>query len=92
VKNLADLEKAQREYRDEERVRVMDEHQALADVRTLDEWALGAELRYWRNHRWCSPMCRCVLSDPAGLDDRVFHGQTPEAARAKAAAWVREQP
>jgi len=63
--------------------------QALADVRTLDEWAgRGDPDRYWG----MSPTAECVVYDRSvGSRERIFIGDTPDAARAKAAAWVREQ-
>lgn len=57
--------------------------QALTDVRTLDQY----------DPRW-----RMGFQPYTGLGGHVCfvgqyltHGETPEAARAKAAAWVREQ-
>lgn len=66
--------------------------QALADVRTLDEWA--SETVDWR--RWkCGALPgfghHCWLEDTQHRTVKPFTGATPDEARAKAAAWVREQ-
>lgn len=68
--------------------------QALADVRTLDDWAKGGKLLEWSvtdcsypGHdpkHWC-----CRLATTAG--NTYLYGATPDEARAKAAAWVRGQ-
>lgn len=64
--------------------------QALADVRTLDEWCEGQLGR-----RWC-----CEIADEDGWRAKLFgtsikagehYGATPDEARAEATAWVRAQ-
>jgi hypothetical protein len=81
--------------------------QALADVRTLDEWKRAGKWRSWTMHDnvttgaalSSTPSHACWLHD---TDARVetdgfatigqnHGGATEEAARAKAAAWCREQ-
>lgn len=64
-----------------------------ADVRTLDDWVAHVDGRH------------CAMGKAFGLDvtklhdldlwgplGKAFDGATPDEARAKAAAWVREQP
>lgn len=75
---------------------------ALADVRTLDEWAADRERdegpmsASWSTRRpennnngdWIT----CLFSGYEGdEDDYHFYGATPDQARAKAATWIREQ-
>jgi hypothetical protein len=76
--------------------------QALADVRTLDDWAADRDRdegpmsashstrRPENNNRgdWVAHLFSGYEGDE---DSHDFQGATPEAARAKAAAWVREQ-
>jgi hypothetical protein len=65
--------------------------QALADVRTLDEWQAGRPERYWACGLQFDQAC-CKLHDGfRALIATEFFAPTPEAARAKAAAWAREQ-
>jgi len=66
--------------------------QALADVRTLDDWGRarpGRQVRlYWCHTIEHGTVFYCELSGPG-----ICYGcgeATPEAARAKAAAWARE--
>jgi hypothetical protein len=73
--------------------RVRADAQALVDVRTLDDWATSnkrqvpsPEPSETRPDVWM-----VVIPAKHSVDVRVFEGPTPEAARAKAAAWVREQ-
>ncbi len=68
------------------------ESRAMADVRTLDDWAEKPG-NGWRTHElyfhvdhWSS-----YLVEIAGPYVTPFKGATPDEARAKAAAWVREQ-
>jgi hypothetical protein len=67
--------------------------QALADVRTLD--AAATETNFWRTrpagYGLAFNCARMVWSSGAWLSAEVFDAETPDAARAKAAAWVREQ-
>lgn len=71
-------------------VRLAADLQALADMRTLDDWAA-------RNSSKLAPATAPVAKpeNPLGwttfLLGREFDGATPDAARAKAAAWVRGQ-
>lgn len=62
--------------------------QALADVRTLDEWAAASYMRSWRlshdPHDY-----RVTFYSAAGRIEGQVCGPTPDAARAAAAAWVR---
>jgi hypothetical protein len=65
-----------------------------ADVRTLDAWASAAEWRYYETRPWgVHTRQRCVLCEDPGSEvrPRAFDGATPDEARAKAAAWIREQ-
>lgn len=76
--------------------------QALADVRTLDEWAAdrerdeGPETASHTTRRPTNPIrgewVTHLFSGYEGDEDQHdFYGATPDEARAKAAAWVREQ-
>lgn len=67
--------------------------QALADVRTLDEWAKADDAKYWT----CGPVYfgagyYCSLRYDSEPHSRMSgHGPTPDAARHAAAEWVRGQ-
>lgn len=64
--------------------------QALADVRTLDEWA-GANTQH-RAVELAQRQVSLFCGDTdTGDQYRRFNGPTPDAARAAAAVWVREQ-
>lgn len=66
--------------------------QALADARTLD--AAATPKSFWRTTPAlnCWECCRMVWADSGWRSaEELFDGLTPEDARAKAAAWVREQ-
>lgn len=73
--------------------RLRADSQALADVRALDEWAKVG--RSWEIKEIIPRIFRCAArsSDLSSGTYRVelFEGATPDEARAKAAAWVREQ-
>jgi hypothetical protein len=88
------------------RLKVDADARALADVRTLDEWAGMRPLHdpdRMAGWKWSlvdegvldAPdrfMCELRnLRCPEDEDGECFTGPTPDAARAKAAAWVREQ-
>lgn len=61
--------------------------QALADVRTLDAWALGGPDRRWGVFEADNGTIYCELLD---LGAKHFeHLDSFDAARAYAAAWVR---
>jgi hypothetical protein len=67
----------------------------LADVRALDGWAVREPLRGWGN---LAEPTRCVLyrgAEPwpgeTSFTAKPFIGETPEAARAKATEWAKEQ-
>lgn len=66
--------------------------QALADVRTLDDWQSlrGRQVEQWTH----DPLTYVELRERNG-DELTAHvvvfADTPDEARAKAAAWVREQ-
>jgi hypothetical protein len=65
-------------------------NEALADVRTLDDWRSKSPERTWlmSGDGWAW----CRLYDHGVRDcQNSFDGATPDEARAKAAAWVREQ-
>jgi hypothetical protein len=65
-----------------------------ADVRTLDDWAKAPEYRSITYYSWgIGGNPRVVLRDEGAepQDDHTFRGATPDEARAKAAAWIREQ-
>jgi hypothetical protein len=62
--------------------------QALADMRTLDEWAAGQPIRTPSPSPHRTEVGDWFIWLSTG---KYFDGPTPEAARAKAAAWVREQ-
>lgn len=68
------------------------EAHALADVRTLDAWAAARRRNVPQVQRdpgggtWT-----IFLHDDLGNERLPFTGATPDEARAKAAAWVREQ-
>lgn len=71
-----------------EAVQLYADAQALADVRTLDDWA--------KFHRDYAPAPRPYAPASGGwfiqlAPFKAFDGSTPDEARAKAAAWVREQ-
>ncbi len=70
-------------------VRVRADAQALADVRTLDEWAETELGRAWRSSN--DGLDRRVTLYADQRIHQVFAAKTPTEARAKAAAWVREQ-
>lgn len=67
--------------------------QALADVRTLDEWAIMPrgdkchESWTMRDNTSGNKAWACCLSGDGG---QIFYGPTAEGARANAALWVRE--
>jgi hypothetical protein len=61
----------------------------LADVRTLDEWALVGDGRWWDIDS-DAPGLACVLHDQTPDGDWNFDGGSFAECRAKAAAWVRE--
>jgi hypothetical protein len=65
--------------------------QALADVRTLDEWRRANRLvrQVVVGSRWARVLCQLQQQG----DDVVapFVADSEDEARAKAAAWVREQ-
>lgn len=65
------------------------EAHALADVRTLDDWRAtpGAIMVEYQDHK--PPVFYLELRWPGGRHG--FGEVTPDEARAKAAAWVREQ-
>jgi len=63
--------------------------QALADVRTLDEWAEAVPFRSWRSSH--DSHDRRVTVYETSRTYHAFAGPTSDAARSKAAAWVREQ-
>ena len=70
------------------------ELQALADVRTLDEWAACTSPTEWRRREVRLITVGIGLGWAVHLADaegHTFEGATPDEARAKAAAWVREQ-
>ena len=56
----------------------------LADVETLDEWAIGG--RRWNN--WRAPRFAIVAVQLMG-EGHKFDADTPALARAAAAKWVR---
>lgn len=62
--------------------------QALADVGTLDEWALLEKGRWWDIDS-DAPGLACVLHDLTPTGDWQFDAESFQDARAKAAAWVR---
>lgn len=63
-----------------------------ADVRTLDEWASTAGRRYETRRRFNNTaQWACYLDVEHGPYIAPFFGATPDEARAKAAAWVRER-
>lgn len=62
---------------------------ALADVRTLDEWAETELGRAWRSSNDGRDRRVTLYADQR--IHQVFATKTPDAARAKAAAWAREQ-
>lgn len=67
--------------------------QALADVRTLDDWAKHTG-RHWAINDEGDDVTGpywCVFTLQGGHMLLGTPGQTPDEARAKAAAWVREQ-
>lgn len=69
---------------------------ALVDVRALDEWRFRGGRRSWYmvQDPGNEEIESCNLLDDIaapGHRKHQFYGPTPEAARAKAAAWVREQ-
>lgn len=75
--------------------------QALADVRTLDDWIRQRRYRYYSvdNHPAASADWICSLHDPdieceddAPDTTAQGRGPTPDAARRAAAEWVRGQP
>lgn len=76
--------------------KTMADAQALADVRTLDEWAACevacAERFEWTTSKMipASKGWRCVLRGITLRPVRDFQDTTPEGARAKAAEWVRK--
>jgi hypothetical protein len=66
--------------------------QALADVRTLDVWAVSDSSLFWQVILTDSPAAESWLCSVQTEDACFkFRGPTPEGARAKAAEWVREQ-
>jgi len=70
--------------------------QALADVRTLDVWAgdwgwLCPHVSDFSTGKRVGYIVQHGNSSERKLPGRETIGPTPEAARAKAAAWVREQ-
>jgi hypothetical protein len=67
--------------------RAQENARALADVRTLDEWAaVSVPRKNWTMaDDYGSPACLVPGTT------RWFYGATPGEARAHAAAWVREQ-
>jgi hypothetical protein len=74
------------------------ESRAMADVRTLDDWATNGR---WHQARQREVVAAadgeflCVLGtenrERNGFVGFVAEGATPDEARAKAAAWVRER-
>lgn len=67
--------------------------QALADVRTLDDWAGQIQSRFWAVKTVNESPCCCLWAlDVRELAVCVRVGTTPDEARAKAAAWVRGLP
>jgi hypothetical protein len=62
--------------------------QALADVRTLDEWHKRTGKPPFRTEEHDG---HWLCHSPDEHLDSDGHGPTPDAARAKAASWVREQ-
>jgi hypothetical protein len=68
--------------------------QALADVRTLDDWARSGrhvtqgqrEVTSFADGEYT---CTLFEATEQGESPHWFHGATPDEARAKAAAWVR---
>lgn len=76
--------------------------QALADVRTLDEWADAVDDRSvdlscgwlvaFKDKPHLQPPGQIRVRLLVGGDPmHIEYGATPDEARAKAAAWVREQ-
>lgn len=75
--------------------------QALADVRTLDEWRMAGKDRKCEEFDFVSgedePKRYFVFAidtsnePPGRFAHETYRGATPEEARAKAAAWVRSQ-
>jgi hypothetical protein len=69
------------------------EHRALADVRTLDDWARKQRGHGHETMQIAGGLFLTRLLDAFSLSPTTegFEGATPDEARAKAAAWVREQ-
>ena len=66
--------------------------QALADVRTLDDWARGEKGRsHDTGFAFDGLGYFCTLQERTVIKVQAFEAATPDEARAKAAAWVREQ-
>lgn len=64
--------------------------QALADVRTLDEWARECFGGWNTAPGFRAEWYRCSVYN-AAMTTKTFDGRTPDEARAKAAAWARGQ-
>lgn len=64
--------------------------QALADVRTLDEWAKANGAR-WSCTPWNDGWAVCIRRGPHADLSPHHAGPTPDAARHAAAEWVRGQ-
>jgi hypothetical protein len=64
---------------------------ALADMRTLDDWRAVSPERTWLMSGDGWSWCRLYDHSTNGPQVYAGEGATPDEARAKAAAWVREQ-
>lgn len=63
-----------------------------ADVRALDDWAHADTMRFWDCGRTAAgDEWHCALFRAAEDMEECLFAATPDEARAKAAAWVREQ-
>lgn len=73
---------------DDELDRLEADAQALADVRTLDEWAAGQPIRTPSPSPYKTEVGDWFIWLSTG---NYFDAPTPEGARAKVAEWVRKQ-
>jgi hypothetical protein len=69
---------------------VLDDLQARSDLETLDHWQRNFGWRVGMQQWLPTGAWRCTLT-AGDVPPYEFEGSTPDEARAKAAAWVREQ-